>query len=42
MYGATPLLLGHSECPGFTGEPIEEAEWWDLFEATYQMQYRAP
>jgi Fe-S-cluster containining protein len=42
MYGATPLLLGHSECPGFTGEPIEEAEWWDLFEATYQMQYPAP
>lgn len=42
VYGPTPLLLGHSECPGFTGEPIEEAEWWALFESTYQLQYRAP
>ncbi len=38
-YGPTPLLLGHTECPGFTGDPITEAEWWSTFESTYQLQY---
>lgn len=42
IYGPTPLLLGHTECPGFTGEPISEAEWWATFESTYQLQYPAP
>lgn len=40
-YGLTPLLLGHSECPGFTGEPLPDAEWWRIFRATYQLQYHA-
>lgn len=39
IYGPVPLLLGHSECPGFTGPPISDAEWWPLFERTYQLQY---
>lgn len=41
MYGPIPLLLGHSECPGFTGEPLSETDWWPLFERTYQLQYLA-
>lgn len=39
LYGPTPLLLGHTECPGFTGDPITETEWWATFESTYQLQY---
>ncbi len=38
-YGLIPMLLGHSECPGFTGAPLEPAEWYDLFRRTYQLQY---
>jgi Fe-S-cluster containining protein len=34
-----PLLLGHIECPGFTGDPLPEASWRALLEATYQLQY---
>ena len=41
LYGPVPLLLGHSECPGFTGEPLTEADWWPIFERTYQLQYLA-
>ncbi|MEO8538866.1 MAG: YkgJ family cysteine cluster protein [bacterium] len=41
LYGPTPLLLGHSECPGFTGDPISESDWWSLFTDTYQLQYLA-
>ena len=37
-----PILLGHSECPGFTGEPLSPEEWRSLFDATYQLQYEAP
>ena len=40
-YSVVPLLLGHSECPGFTGEPLAEADWWPLFEQTYRLQYLA-
>lgn len=34
-----PLLLGHVECPGFTGDPLPEASWRALLGATYQLQY---
>lgn len=34
-----PLLLGHVECPGFIGDPLPEASWRTLLEATYQLQY---
>jgi Fe-S-cluster containining protein len=34
-----PLLLGHVECPGFTGEPLTVSDWRDLLAATYQLQY---
>lgn len=34
-----PLLLGHVECPGFTGDPLSEVAWRDLLAATYQLQY---
>ncbi len=37
-----PMLLGHSECPGFTGPPLPEDDWASLFEATYQLQYEPP
>jgi Fe-S-cluster containining protein len=39
IFGSVPLLLGHTECPGFTGDALPEDEWWSLFEATYQLQY---
>ena len=39
LYGQVPLLLGHVECPGFTGPPIAEADWFELFRVTYQLQY---
>ena len=41
IYGLIPLLLGHVQCPGFTGDPVNEAEWHRLFSATYQLQYAA-
>lgn len=34
-----PLLLGHAECPGFTGDPLPLASWRTLLEVTYQLQY---
>ncbi|MCZ7578978.1 MAG: YkgJ family cysteine cluster protein [Dehalococcoidia bacterium] len=34
-----PLLLGHAECPGFTGNPLAGASWRTLLEVTYQLQY---
>ena len=34
-----PLLLGHSECPGFTGPPIQESAWKALLLETYQLQF---
>lgn len=34
-----PLLLGHSECPGFTGPPLGEPEWRALFGETYHLQF---
>jgi len=36
-----PLLLGHSECPGFTGPPLSSAHWDAIFRQTYQLQYAA-
>lgn len=39
LFGPVPLLLGHSECPGFTGDPIATDEWFALFGRTYQLQY---
>ena len=36
-----PLLLGHSECPGFTGPPIAERDWRELLQHTYQLQFEA-
>jgi Fe-S-cluster containining protein len=39
--GLLPLLLGHSECPGFTGPPLSEEAWMALFRETYHMQYGA-
>lgn len=41
VYGLVPLLLGHVECPGFTGEPLGESDWAALFRQTYQLQYAA-
>lgn len=41
VFGLTPLLLGHSECPGFTGDPISNDGWAALFRTTYQLQYEA-
>jgi Fe-S-cluster containining protein len=34
-----PLLLGHVECPGFTGAPLSEPAWQWLLQATCQLQY---
>jgi len=34
-----PILVQHSECPGFTGPPMSEADWHTLFETTYDLQY---
>lgn len=34
-----PLLLGHVECPGFTGAPLPESHWQALLSDTYQLQY---
>ena len=34
-----PLLLGHSECPGFTGPPLEESAWKSLLAETYHLQF---
>jgi Fe-S-cluster containining protein len=33
-----PLLLRHSECPGFTGEPLGFEAWSSLFRATAKLQ----
>lgn len=34
-----PLLLRHTECPGFTGEAMSEDAWRELFAETYRLQY---
>jgi Fe-S-cluster containining protein len=36
-----PLLLRHVECPGFTGPPMDTAEWETLLRDTYQLQYQS-
>ena len=33
-----PLLLRHVECPGFTGPPLSDEAWAELFRATAAMQ----
>lgn len=35
-----PLLLGHVECPGFTGEALSDSAWRELLRATCQLQYQ--
>jgi len=35
------LLLQHSECPGFTGEPLGEIEWAELLLETARIQHGA-
>jgi len=35
---AVPLLLRHTECPGFTGPPLGEAAWAALFRETAALQ----
>ena len=35
----TALLVRHTECPGFTGPPMSEEAWLDLFAETYRLQY---
>ncbi len=34
-----PLLLRHLECPGFTGPPMNEADWRTLFTETAAVQF---
>lgn len=34
-----PLLLGHVECPGFTGPPLDADGWRDLMARTFRLQY---
>ncbi len=35
------LLLGHTDCPGFTGPAMSEREWRQLMEETYRLQFGA-
>jgi Fe-S-cluster containining protein len=37
--GHMALLLRHTECPGFTGAPMGEGEWRELFVQTFELQY---
>lgn len=37
--GLVPLLLGHRECPGFEGPPLEQGAWLDLLRETAALQY---
>lgn len=37
--GCLPLLLRHSECPGFTGPPLPEETWRTLLLDTALLQY---
>lgn len=37
--GLVPLLLGHIECPGFTGPPVTEEEWLALASGVCRLQY---
>ena len=39
--GLVPLLLGHVECPGFTGPPLAEAAFLALLAHTAELQYPA-
>lgn len=36
---AMPLLLRHSECPGFTGPPLSTAAWATVLRETALLQY---
>ena len=36
-----PLLLRHVECPGFTGPPLSDGDWFALLERTARLQYPA-
>ncbi|MGD9933448.1 MAG: hypothetical protein AB7T37_06990, partial [Dehalococcoidia bacterium] len=38
---ANPLLVGHSECPGFTGPPLGSDAWRDILVSTAALQYPA-
>ncbi|WBL35268.1 YkgJ family cysteine cluster protein [Tepidiforma flava] len=33
-----PLLLGHEQCPGFTGAPLTDDDWLALLEETDHLQ----
>lgn len=37
--GLVPLLLGHAECPGFTGLPMSEDSWLELARSVCRLQY---
>lgn len=37
--GATPLLLRHKECPGFTGPSMGEREWQAKLTETVTLQF---
>lgn len=39
--GAIPLLVGHTECPGFTGPPLGDDAWRDVLLSTAVLQYPA-
>ena len=39
--GAIPLLVGHTECPGFTGPPLGRDAWRDILLSTAALQYPA-
>ncbi len=38
---ATPLLLRHGECPGFTGPPLSAEDWADLLRETHALSLEA-
>lgn len=38
---AIPLLVGHTECPGFTGPPLGGDAWRDILLGTAALQYPA-
>lgn len=39
--GLVPLLLGHVECPGFTGPPLDEPGFLALLAQTAELQHPA-
>lgn len=36
--GLVPLLIGHGDCPGFTGPPLGASSWEALFRQTLALQ----